>query len=57
MQLLAQLLSHGRRIGALAIELVDESDTRDFVALHLAVDGDALGLDAGDSAEYQDGTI
>lgn len=36
-------------VGSNAVELVDESDAGHVVALHLAVDGDALALDAADA--------
>ena len=40
-----------------AIELVDEADARDLVALGLPPDGLGLGLDAGDRIEHRDRTV
>src|SRR5690606_26609000 len=43
--------------GADAIELVDEADARDVVALGLPPDRLGLGLDPGDGVEHRDRTI
>ena len=56
-ELLAQALDHLQRVRAGAVALVDERDARDVVAAHLAVDGERLGLHAGDGAEHEDGAV
>jgi hypothetical protein len=56
-QLVAQLLGHARRIGAGAIELVDERQPRHPVTAHLPVDRHGLGLNAGHTAQHQDGAV
>ena len=44
-------------VGTHAVHLVDEGDSRDIVALHLAVDGGGLRLHAADGAEDHDGAV
>jgi hypothetical protein len=56
-QLLAELLADAVRVGALAVELVDERHAGDVVPAHLAVDGDRLRLHAGDAAQHQDRAV
>lgn len=67
-ELFLQLLDDTIRIGALAVELVDETDTRNSVTLHLAVNGNGLTLNAltnrlqgeghtTDTTEDEDGAI
>ena len=51
-QALAHLLDHALRLGADAIELVDEGDPRHAVAIGLAPDRLALRLDPADGAEH-----
>ncbi len=45
------------RVCADAVALVDEGDSRDMVALELPVDGDRLGLNAGDGAQDENGAV
>ena len=54
MYMLRGAASRGR---ALAVELVDEGEPRHLVPSHLPVDGDRLGLDAGDAAQHQDRAV
>ena len=56
-QLLAHLLHHPLRIGAGAVHLVDERQSRHMVALHLAIDGHRLTLYATHRAEHEDGAV
>jgi len=56
-ELLTQRVNHHVRVGALAVELVDECEPRYLVAAHLAVDGDRLRLDTRDAAEHQDRAV
>ncbi len=57
LELLAQLIRHAERVGAGAVELVDEGEPRHVVAPHLAVDRHRLRLHAGDAAEHQDRAV
>ncbi len=52
-----ELLNHVRRVSAAAIHLVDERQPGHSIALHLAVDGDRLRLDAGHGAQDQHRTV
>jgi len=54
---LAELIHHPVRAGAGAVTLVDEGEPRDFVAVHLAVHGDGLGLHPAHGAQHQDGAV
>jgi hypothetical protein len=56
-QLLAELVADAERVGARAVELVDEGDARHVVPAHLAVDGVRLRLHAGDAAQHHDGAV
>ena len=56
-ELLGQLGLDLEGVGARAVALVDEGEAGHVVALELAVDGDRLGLDAGDRAEHEDGAV
>jgi hypothetical protein len=56
-ELVAQLLDDDVRVGAFAVQLVDECHARHLVALHLPIDGDRLRLDARDTAQHEDGAI
>lgn len=67
-ELFLQLLDDTIRIGALAVELVDETDTRNSVTLHLTVNGNGLTLNTltnslqeeghtTDTTEDEDGAI
>src|SRR5690606_24425929 len=51
---LAQLLRDAERIGARAVHLVDERDSRDVVRPHLPVDGDRLRLHARRPGKHAD---
>ena len=53
-ELFTDLRDHLVRIGTGAVHLVDEGDSRNFVALHLAIDGQRLALDTTDGAENED---
>ena len=53
-QFLAHLPNDAERVGSGAVHFVDERQTGNVVAIHLAVDGDRLGLDAADRAQNQD---
>ena len=44
-------------VGTGAVELVDEAEARDVVAVGLAPDRLRLGLDAGDAVEDDDGAV
>ena len=44
-------------LGAGAVELVDEADTRHAVAVRLTPDGLGLRLDTGDTVEHRHGTV
>jgi hypothetical protein len=52
-EFLSQALHDLARVGTGAIELVDECQARDLVALHLAIDGHRLRLHAGDTAQHE----
>ena len=56
-QLLLELVGDARRVGARAIQLVDEREARDVVAAHLAVDGVRLRLHARGAAQHQHGAV
>ena len=53
-QLVPDLLHHAEEVGSGTVHLVDEPDARHLVALHLAVDGQRLALDATDRAQHED---
>ncbi len=44
-------------VGARAVQLVDEADARDAVAVSLPPHGLGLGLDTGNTVEHRDGTV
>lgn len=44
-------------VGAHTVHLVDEGDSGNIVAFHLAIDGNRLRLDAADGAENHDGAV
>jgi len=56
-ELFAELVHDAQGVGPGSVALVDERQAGDPVAPHLSVDGDGLGLDAGDGAQHEDGTI
>ena len=56
-ELLAKLIANFERVGTGSIALVDERQTRDVVAAHLAVDSERLTLHSGNRAQDQDRTI
>ena len=56
-ELLAQLPGHAPGIGARAVQLVDEGDTRNAVAPHLTIHGQGLRLDTRHAAQNQDRTV
>ena len=56
-ELLDQLVLDPVGVGAASVALVDERDAGDMIPLHLAVDGDGLGLDAADGAQHEDGAV
>ena len=56
-QLFLQLADDTWRVGATAIAFIDERDTRHFVALHLLIDGNGLGLNTADGAQNQNSAI
>ena len=56
-ELVAKLAADLEGIGARTVELVDESDARDLVPLHLAIHRHRLRLHAGDTTEDQDRTV
>ena len=56
-QLLTQPFDHPARVGAGAIELVDQCQSRNPVAPHLAIHGDRLGLHPRHPAEHQDRAV
>ncbi len=57
----AQALTHGgddpERIGTCAVHFVDEGNAGYAVALHLAIDGNRLGLHARHGAEHHNRTV
>ncbi|GJD04898.1 hypothetical protein ColKHC_13723 [Colletotrichum higginsianum] len=57
LELAVDLLDGLPGVGAHAVHLVHEADAGDVVALHLAVDGDGLTLDARDGAQDHDGAV
>ncbi|KAJ0162728.1 hypothetical protein CTA2_4081 [Colletotrichum tanaceti] len=57
LELAVDLLDGLPGVGAHAVHLVHEADAGDVVALHLAVDGDGLALDARDGAQDHDGAV
>ena len=56
-ELLDKLVLDAVGVGTAAVALVDESDAGNMIPLHLAVDGDRLGLDAADGAQDEDGAV
>ena len=56
-QLLLELVGDARRVGARAVQLVDEREARDVVAAHLPVDGVRLRLHARGAAQHQHGAV
>ena len=56
-ELVRQLLVHPLQIGADAVHLIDKSDARHAVALHLLIDRDRLALDAAHGAENHNGPV
>ncbi len=56
-QLCAQLLDYLFRVRPDAVHLVDESQSRNVVAPHLAINRQRLGLDAADRAKNQHGAV
>jgi len=54
---LPQLLQGSAGVGAHAVQLVDESEEGDVVALHLSVHGQGLTLDAPHRTQDQHGSV
>ena len=52
-----ELPGYPKRVGAGPIAFVDECDAGDFVAHHLPVDGNGLGLDPADGTQNQYGPV
>mmetsp|Transcript_64569 Transcript_64569/g.203800 ORF Transcript_64569/g.203800 Transcript_64569/m.203800 type:complete len:281 (-) Transcript_64569:16-858(-) len=57
LELVAGLLEHLEGVGAHAVALVDKGKARHFVAAHLPVHGDALGLHPAHGAQHEDGAV
>ena len=57
MEAVLDLLERALEVGADAVELIDEAHPRNFVLVGLAPDGFALGFNAFDRAEHDDGAI
>ncbi len=56
-QLFAEHFGHAERVSAGAVALVDEHHARHMVALHLAVDGNRLGLNAFHAGKNEDSAV
>jgi len=56
-QLLPQLLGHAFRVGARAVQFVDEGDAWHLVAPHLTIDRVRLRLHPGHATKHQHRTI
>ncbi|OQC73093.1 MAG: hypothetical protein BWX45_00692 [Deltaproteobacteria bacterium ADurb.Bin002] len=53
----SKLFNDPERIGAAAVAFIDKRNAGDFVALHLLIDGDGLGLNAPDGAQNQNRAV
>ncbi len=56
-ELRLNLLDDVLRISTGSVKLVDESQTRNLVSLHLAINGQRLSLNSTDRAKYENSTV
>ncbi len=56
-ELLADIAAHPVRVGADAVHLIDEGDSRHAIAFHLLIDSERLALHAADGAQDHDRSV